>query len=182
VINHFNESSEDVQWYFEGFEDLVTHYSWQVSIGYVFSQIERAKRRTLYCGFVKLHSCESTVTWNLVNREYLSRDKFIELFKTVFDKSIPEDLIEQLKKAETIRDRAAHGLDNWVEADARQCLVDAIDFAEEFNEFVDQQAGFRPFGNLQGFKGRGVPLPKETTRWVLKGMGVGSKTHKDWCH
>ena len=37
----------------------------------------------------------------------------------------------------------------------------------------DGQAEFRPFGDLRGFKGRGQPLERTTTRWVLKGMGMG---------
>ena len=178
VIKHFNESSEDVQWYFQDLENLVAEYAWQVSIGYVFSQIERAKRMTLYCGIVKLHRCDASLTQTLIDREHLSRTRFIDLFGTVFGEPIPMDLIGRLKEAETIRDRAAHGSKDWREADARQCLVDAIGFAEGFNKFVYEQAGFRPFGKLQGFKGRRVALPKATTNWILKGMGIGSKTNR----
>ena len=173
VINHFNASPDEVKWFFSSFCSLVADYEWGVSISYVFSQIERAKRMTLYCGIVKLHWCEASLTRSLVDREHLSRARFIELFETIFGNPTPKILVMQLREAETIRDRATHGSSNWTEADARQCLIDVIDFAVGFNEFVEQQAGFRPFGKLQGFRGRGTALPEATTRWVLKGMGIG---------
>lgn len=173
VINHFNASPDDVKWYFDCFESLVADYPWQVSIAYVFSQVERAKRMTLYCAILKLHWCEASLTRTLIDREHLSRARFIELFETIFGSPIPKSLTKQLREAEAIRDRASHGSSDWTEADARQCLTDVIDFAVGFNEFVEEQAGFRPFGKLQGFRGRGTALPKATTRWVLKGMGIG---------
>ena len=146
-----------------------------LSISYVFTRVERAKRRTLYCGIAKLHWCEASVTNALVDREHLTRSRFIELFKTIFARPIPVDLVKKLKDAEAVRDRAAHGSRDWTEAQARKCLIDVIDFAVGFNEFVKEEAGFRPFGDLRGFKGRASPLPKATTMWVLKGMGVGGR-------
>ena len=173
VIEHFDTSPDEVKWYFGDFRSLVTDYRWEASISAVFPRVERAKRMTLYCGIVKLHWCEASVTRALVDREHLSRSRFIELFATIFGKPIPKRLVKQLGEAEAIRDRVVHGSRNWTEADARRCLTDVIDFAVGFNDFVDKQAGFRPFGPLRGFKGRRTPLPKTTTNWVLKGMGFG---------
>ncbi|HYN46308.1 MAG TPA: hypothetical protein VES64_06420, partial [Allosphingosinicella sp.] len=61
------------------------------------------------------------------------------------------------------------------DAEMRAGLRDAFDFCEAFNEFVFGAGGFRPFGQLRGFKGRGEALSKETTRWVLRGMGIPHK-------
>ena len=173
MIRHYDDAPEDVKWYFRNFSELVEYYEWDVPISYVFSQVEKAKRMTLYCGIVKLHWCEASLTRRLIDREHLSRSRFIELFKVVFGKEIPGPLIKKLKNAEAVRDRAAHGSSDWTQADARKCLTDIVDFAAGFNQFVDNEAGFRPFGKLQGFKGRRTALPKATTRWVLMGMGVG---------
>ena len=56
---------------------------------------------------------------------------------------------------------------DWNPIDARKGLVSLIDFANGFNSFVDQEAGFKPFDKLQGFKGKGEPLTKGTTRWIF---------------
>lgn len=104
----------------------------------------------------------------------MSRGRFRELFKIVFGKTINKDLLDKLAEAEDIRDKIAHGKQR-TDAQARKALNDVFDFATGFNTFVQDTAGFMPFGNLRGFKGRKQPLPKETTRWVLRGMGIPGK-------
>jgi hypothetical protein len=175
VLNHFKSMPQEVQDYFPSFESLVMDYPWDVSVSYVFSRIEAAKHSTIYCGIVKLHWTESTLTREMVNKDHMSRGRFRELFKIVFGKVIKKDLLDKLAEAEDIRDKIAHGK-QWNDAQARKALNDIFDFATGFNTFVQDAAGFLPFGNLRGFKGRGQPLPKETTRWVLRGMGIPGKS------
>ena len=55
VIHHFQAAPERVQNYFPDFVQLVDQYDWEVSVSYVFSRIEQAKRMKIYCGIVKLH-------------------------------------------------------------------------------------------------------------------------------
>ena len=174
VINHYDKAPERVRNYFPRLIELVENYEWEISISYAHSRLERAKRMTIYCGIVKLHWCEATLTRKLINEDHMSRGRFRKLFEVVFGKRIPSRLIEKLEKAELIRDKISHGI-TWKEAEARKGLVDLIDFATEFNDFVDDQAGFRPFGNLKGFKGRKEPLTKQSTRWILRGMGIPGK-------
>lgn len=107
----------------------------------------------------------------------MTRQRFWELFKIVFGKNPPQDLVDKLEKGESVRDKIAHGM-KWEHKDAREALVSVIEFASEFNDYVHQQAGFRPFGDLRGFKGRAGSLEKKTTRWVLKGMGIPAKEAK----
>ena len=57
VIRRFNEAPQPVKDYFPNFVDLVENHDWEVSISYVFSRLELAKRNTIYCGIVKLHRC-----------------------------------------------------------------------------------------------------------------------------
>ena len=173
VIIHYNTAPQHVRDFFPAFEELVEGYSnnWEVPISYVFSRLEQAKRRTIYCGIVKLHWCESSLTWKLVNKDHLSRQRFLDLFKVVFGKHIPKDLTDTLRQGESVRDRIAHGME-WQASEAREALVSVIDFATEFDQFVADHAEFHPFGHLRGFKGRKQPLTQATTRWVLKGMGI----------
>ncbi len=171
VIHHFQAAPERVQNYFPDFVQLVDQYDWEVSVSYVFSRIEQAKRMTIYCGIVKLHWCESTLTWKLVSEDHMARSRFRELFKIVFGRKIPDDLITKLEKGEAVRDKIAHGM-KWTPKEAREGLTSVIDFATEFNDCVFHHAGFRPFGDLRGYKGRREPLTKATTRWILRGMGI----------
>lgn len=171
VIRQYREAPSRIRDYFPNFAELVESYDWEISISYVFSRVELAKRNTINCGIVKLHWCDAELTRKLINEDHMSRGRFLELFKVVFGCHIPKDITEKLENGEQVRDKVMHGM-KWEQADARQGLVSVIDFAKDFNDFVDGNAGFRPFGDLRGFKGRGEPLTKATTRWVLKGMGI----------
>lgn len=108
----------------------------------------------------------------------MSRGRFRDLFQVVFGKPLDKSLADKLYNAEKIRDKVLHGKD-WTDAQAREALVNMFDFAENFNDFVYDLAGFKPFSDLRGFKGRKQSLPKPTTRWVLRGMGIGIKKATD---
>jgi|SRR5438445_7522706 len=174
VLAHFKGKPQEIQDYFPAFAELVVGYSWDVSVSYVFSRIEAVKHAAIYCGIVKLHWTDSSLTRELVDRDHMSRGRFRELFKIVYGKPIDDVLLKKLSEAEAIRDKIAHGK-KWTDEQARTALTDIFDFAEGFNEFTQKHAGFKPLGDLRGFKGRKESLPQETTRWVLKGMGIPSK-------
>ena len=171
VISHYEDAPQRIREYFPSFVELVEGYNWEVSISYVFSRLEQAKRRTIYCGIVKRHWCNAELTRKLVNEDHMSRGRFLHLFNVVFGCDVPKKMLDKLKKGEKIRDKVSHGM-KWSEPEARQGLVSVIDFAREFDDFVYGKARFRPFGDLRGFKGRKETLTKATTRWVLLGMGI----------
>jgi hypothetical protein len=174
VLDHFKAAPADVQASFPAFLDLAQKYPWDVSVSYVFSRVEAVKHVTIYCGIVKLHWTDADLTRDLVEKDHMSRGRFKDLFKTVFGTPIKKELLDQLAEGETIRDKVAHGKE-WSPAEVRRALKHTFDFATGFNAFVEETAGFRPFGDLRGFKGRRESLPKETTKWVLRGMGIPSK-------
>lgn len=174
VIRAFETAPEGVRNYFPNFVELVRNYQWEVSVSYVFSRMEQAKRMTIYCGIVKLHWCESPLTWKLVSEDHMKRERFKSLFNIVFSEKIPSALSGKLEKGEKVRDKIAHG-QRWESSDVRIGLCSTIEFATEFNDFVYDKAEFRPFGDLRGFKGRKQPLTTATTRWVLRGMGIPQK-------
>lgn len=171
VIRRYQDAPQQVRDYFPNFEELVISYKWEISISYVFSRVELAKRNTIYCGIVKLHRCNAALTRRAVNRDHMSRRRFFDLFSVVFNCSVPQEIVEELEIGERVRDKVAHGME-WREVEAREGLVSIINFATVFNDFVDDKANLRPFGKLSGFKGRGRPLTMETTKWVLRGMGI----------
>ena len=170
VIRRFEESPEEIREYFPDFPRLVAGFNWDVAVGYVFSRIEYAKRMTIYCGLVKIWQAEKDMAWKFVTNEYLSRRRFLTLFDAVFGTAIPKEIIQKLKGAEAVRDQLMHGK-AWEQAEVRRALALVLDFALEFNGFVEGSEGaFRPFGKLQGFKGAGKALSVRLTEIVLLGI------------
>ena len=170
VLNDYNAAPAQVQKFFVHLPKLLDDLSLDVSLSYVFSQVELAQNLTLYCGIVKLHRADSTLARTAIDTHHMSRGDFKQKFEAVFGKPIPEKIGKLLETAEATRDRVMHGK-STTEKEKRQALVDVLQYAREFNELVVSLASFRPFGELRGFKGRAKPLDKSTTRWLLKGMG-----------
>ena len=171
LLIHYESKPKEIKLYFGDPPKLVEQFVWEIPISYMFSKIEVAKRRTLHGGIVKIHRTDSALTAEMLDIDHMTRGRFRALFKIVFDKEIDQAILKKLSDAEAVRDRVAHGR-RLNEAAARQCLADALDFSEELNEFVNGIAKFRPFADLRGFKGASAPLSKDTTRWVLRGMGI----------
>ena len=83
---------------------------------------------------------------------------------------MPTPITRKLREAEKVRDKIVHGksINN---PNMRDAIYDVLEYATLLNEHLEEKAGFKPFGDLRGFKGRGTPLDANTTRWLLKGMG-----------
>src|SRR5262245_31083076 len=109
VLERFQALPKSIREYFWSVESLVHDYRWEVSIAHVFSQIERAKHMTIYCGIVKLHGTDAELTWKLVEADHMSRPRFRELFEIAFDRPMPDALSEKLAAAEKVRDKIIHG-------------------------------------------------------------------------
>ena len=171
VLKHYASVPADVQKYFGHLPSLIQSYDWDVCIAYQFIRVEFAQNRTLYGGVVKLHRAEANVADSMLYSLHITRASFLTLIETIFGAPLPDAVANKLKFAERVRDKTVHGK-GISEADARQALVDVLDYATDFNKFVESIAGFRPFGDMRGFKGAGQPLEKPTTRWLLKGLGL----------
>jgi hypothetical protein len=170
VVKRFHQAGKDIQKYFRHVPSLAEQFPWDVCLSYMFSRVEQAQNMTLYCGLVKLHRADAVLTRKALDSFEMRRHEFREAFSTVFGRPVQKSIVTDWGKAEKVRDRVMHG--KYVpEADKRMAVVAVLDYAEAFNSFVGRTAGFRPFGDLRGFKGRAEPLDKSTTRWLLKGMG-----------
>jgi hypothetical protein len=170
VKKRFNESTEAVRWYFDQLPILLNDFPLEVCLAYVFLRTEKAQNRTLYCGVVKLHGAHTAIAESAINKQHLTRDGFHGLYEKVFGHKIPDATAAKIKKAEETRDRVVHGK-AVNDASMREAILDVIEYVELMNEDLKKSAGFEPFGDLRGFKGRGRSLKKETTRWLLKGLG-----------
>jgi hypothetical protein len=170
VVAEYDKCAEDTRDYLEHFPSLTKSYPWDVVITYLFGRVELAQNMTIYCGCVKCHRVDTELAKIAVNNQHMTREGFKSLFKSIFGKPIPKEISTKLDLAEDIRDKILHGK-SVTEADKRKAALDLIHYAEMFNNKMQEIAGFRPFGSLQGFKGRGQSLDKSTSRWVLKGIG-----------
>lgn len=170
VLNKIHSSSQDIQDYFEPVSELIERYNYEVALAHVFSKIERAQNLAIYCGLTKIHKIDRGIADSAVQNEHITRPRFRELFRAIFGKSMPQSMIEKIKHAESVRDKFMHGK-KVTDREMRQAIVDVIDHAEELNALINSLAGFRPFGELRGFKGAAQPLPKSTSRLVVKGIG-----------
>lgn len=127
---------------------------------------------------MKLHKVDAVVAKSTVNSHHMTRDRFRELYKIITNKEISAEAIKSAKDAERIRDRILHGK-QVTDSDMRKAVVNILNYARLLNEQVFDDAGFRPFGSMKGFKGRATTLDKSTSKWVLTGMGlIGSKKAK----
>jgi hypothetical protein len=172
ILKKFDELPENLKAYLSHFPDLVAdEYPWDVSISYLFARIELAQNMTIYGGVVKLHRVHSAVAKSAIDRLHMTRPRFRELYKTIMDNPISDDAIIKSRDAEKIRDKILHGK-KVSESDKRKAVVSVLEFANLLNEQVFEDAQFRPFGSMQGYKGRATPLDKSTSKWVLKGMGI----------
>jgi len=174
VVNRFKQAPKEVQKYFEYLLPLAGQFPGQVILPYLFSRIEYGHNMTIYCGVVKLHRADADLTWNVIDKQHMTRDQFRKLFTTVFGGSIPKAIYEQLEVAERVRDKVIHG--HYVaDKEIRKAVVSVLGYAEHFNNLVRKLAGFPAFGKYSGFKGRGKSLDRTTTRWLLKGMDFSVK-------
>jgi len=170
VIKRYSSAPSEVRDYFTYLPALVQDYPYDVCLAYMFIRVERAQNMALYCGVVKLHAADATVASSVIERQHITRDSFLDLFENVFGQPLDPAVAKHLKFAEKVRDRTVHGK-SVTDANFRKALVEILDYADSFNAAVSKRAGFKPFGDLRGFKGRATSLGKGTTRWLLKGLG-----------
>jgi hypothetical protein len=170
VLKRYASVPTDVQKYFSQLPPLIQDCDWDVCIAYQFIHVETAQNRTLYGGVVKLHRADASVADSMLYSLHVTRASFLELVANIFGKPLPDAVANKLKFAERVRDKTVHGK-GITQAEARQALVDVLDYATEMNKFIEGIGGFRPFGDMRGFKGAAQPLEKPTTRWLLKGLG-----------
>jgi hypothetical protein len=175
ILELFKKQPVEICKYFRYLPPLIKNdLPYDIALAYLFSQIERAHRRTLYCGITKRYSANSELTDEIIRKEYVTRDGFKQLFKNVYGQEFPDGLNKMIEHAEDMRDTEMHGKPAG-DADLRQAIHDVFEYAKEFNRMISRLEGFEPFGDLRGFKGRGENMDKETTRWILKGLSFSIK-------
>jgi len=168
--NFFKTCPAPVRSYFAHLPQLVEQFPLDVPLAYVFSQLEAAQVMALYCGVTKLHSAEKHIAWKAINAHHLTRGEFRAKFEAIYGKPIPETVIRLATVAEAVRDQVMQGK-NATDDNKRNAIAHALQSAIEINGLCVALGGPRPVGDLRGYKGAGKPLPKSTSRWVLRDIG-----------
>src|SRR5450759_4006136 len=155
LLKQFNAYSTELKNYFSQFPALIQNHPYEVCLAYLFLRTEMAQNRTLYCGVVKLHHAHTEIAQNAVDVQHLTRDGFLELYQKIFGEALPDGIASRLKQAEKIRDKVVHGKAVY-DPEIREAMCDVVDYASQMNSYLQAKAGFQPFADLRGFKGRAI--------------------------
>jgi hypothetical protein len=170
VMDQFDSCPEEIRAYFSDLPRLLDSFPLEVSISYLFTQIQRVHNATLCSGAVRVHKANRNVARVAVGAQHMTREGFQKQFETVFGKPIPEEVKQELEAAEIVHDRILNG-QRAPEKEKREAIGHVLDYAQALNRFVNGLAKFKPFGDQKGANGCAESLGKSTTRWMLKGMG-----------
>ncbi len=175
LLKFYDNRPSEVKTHFEHLPKLVGYgLPYEIAIAYVFLKIEQAQNRALYGGVVKIHRGNAEFVGRLMNFQHLTRDGFKDIYKNVFGNALKEATANKLKEAEKVRSKVIHGK-SVTDNELREAIADVLEYAEAFNTEVNTVAGFKPVADMRGFKGRADSLDKQTTKWLMKGLGFGVK-------
>ena len=167
----YEKCPQEVRDYFEHVPKLLDEFPMDVCLAYVFSRLELGQNMALYCGAVKIYKVNSELARNAIERQHISRKKFVELYKTIFALDLPDIVRKDSERMEKTRDKIMHG--KYANDDEiRNAIACVLNYAEEVNKQLNEKCQLKPFGKLKGFAGRSGKLNKSTSRFVLLGMGL----------
>lgn len=173
VIKHYEGCPDTISAYFNNFRRLVEEFQYEVAVAYCFLKLEQGYNRTLYGGSRKMRQVHTDIATSILDKQHLTREGFLDLYKNVYGKALPDQVVQKIKFSEKIRDRIIHGK-KVEDKDAKKCLVDILDFSKELEAEVRSIASFSPFGDMRGLTGQSKSLDKSTSRWVMKGLGFAT--------
>lgn len=168
----YANSSSEIRDYFPHIPELLENFPMEVCLAYVFYRLELGQNMALYTGVVRIHRVEASLARSAVSIQHLTREHFDELYQKIFSIKVPKTAKLDLEGAQKTRDRIMHGK-RESDDQVRNAIARVLEYAEEINSQLDEKHKLKPFGYLKGFAGRGRKLDKQTSRFVLKGIGFG---------
>jgi len=171
IRNIFTGLSPDVKSYFLYTPDLIDGFPPEVCLAYLFSGIRAIHRRAFYLGIVRKFNTDREITFEMVDRHTFQLHEFTTEFERIFGLKFDAITAERLKHIQEIRNRATHG-QTVKPQETLQAVLDILEYAEALNGDLKGMIGKTPFKGLEGAAGRIKPLNRETSQWILKGMGL----------
>lgn len=181
------EESNDIKDYFKELPKLLQISSekeidgnklpLEIALAYMFLKIEQGQFRILYGSVAKKYKADIDIVKNILKKMHLTREGFRKIYGNIHR----EQPNSNLNKALTIRDQVIHGKIVG-DSELREAIYDCLEYANSVNQDVYRLVGFKPFGDMRGFVSTGRKsqnqknndvnyLNKETTRFLLKGLG-----------
>ena len=116
----------------------------EVCLAYVFARLEQGQNMALYGGVVRVHKVNGTIAGNAVEREYLTSDRFVRFYNTIFGTPPPHEVRDDLKKAfeeaQTTRNRIMHGKRQAIaDKEIRKAIACVLCCAEEINNQLESE-------------------------------------------
>lgn len=169
----FDALPDGIRSFLADYPELLKNFGWNVSWGYLFSQIEAAHRLALYVRVVSKYRVNADKAWDVISEWRMSRDDFDRVFKDLFGESLPKPALESRKKAEAVRDRNIHGkpTDDAKQTQGQQA---ALAYVDALHAHIVKCGSPSPFQDLRGFA-PGEKLPAETSHLVLRGLGLTAR-------
>lgn len=121
-----------------------------------------------------MHRGDAEFVRRVMNFQHLTREGFKQIYANVFGTALTKLCASKLEEAEKVRDRVIHGK-SVDDNEMREAIADCLEYGNLLNMDVSGVAGFKPFGDMRGFKGRADSLDKRTTKWLMRGLGFGVK-------
>jgi hypothetical protein len=170
----FDLLPEETKGYLAKLEPLLQDgTNFEIALAYCFMKLEEGHHRALKCGLIRIHECDSAKTDEILDKQHLTNEVFVSIFKNVFGGAIPNEATEFLQKAQKIRNRQIHGK-NTTNAERREGIHFSLKYMEKLGEYVRKKTDKNPYGDLRGLKGKKLLLASRSTIWMLKGFGLGT--------
>ena len=93
------------------------------------------------------------------------------MFEAIFGAPLERDVLDELRAAQPARNAVMHG-QTVSDAAMRGAVVAALRYSQLLNEQTSRIAGFRAYGPLRGFSGRGVPISDAATHSLLRRLAI----------
>lgn len=173
VLSKFDGLEEGLRKHFSLLPELINNISSpEPALAYCFQKIEMAQRAGLYALLMREYRTNPNLAWQAVDKTDITRSNFSEIYHDISVNKLPANLRDQIKPAETIRDRIIHGRE-CTTSQIFKAIVICLTYTEKLNDAFYQNDGFRPAGPLIGVTGRKgkQTLDARTTTAVLKGLG-----------
>jgi hypothetical protein len=173
VINCFDSQDEGIRYFFDQLPDIINHvYSPEPALAYCFQRMESGQRVALYVLLMRKFRTDATVAWAVVDGMDITRKSFPEHYETLAGTAIGGGVTGLLTEAVKVRDRITHGKQAQT-SDVLGAVIACLGYAAALNKQVRSDAGFAPFGRLQGVTSSRRPqLDKDISRLVIKGLGL----------
>jgi hypothetical protein len=172
--NLYQGLSAEVRGFFSELPCLIdSAASLDTILAYAYFRLEQGQHLALLYGARKLHKTDAELTKRALDSEHITRESYRTFFGNIYGFPLDADTIDCLAKADGIRDRLMHGK-TVTDGEKREAISRALCYAERVNHLIDvsHRVGLRPYNHdNRGVVGALGALDKNTSRWVLKGIG-----------